>query len=739
METLLPPSVPNRTSLDPMPSPGMAPQHGNRGELPANIDRPMTWFVIKRWKRTIIAAALAGIVAGILATVLIHARYDVMARLEVQDLNSDFLNMKQVMPVNEDAMSASTALSDVQTQIQLLQSDTLLNRVVSEVAESQAKAGKDREATLLELKSLRNKLKVRGVEQTRVIEMTIRSAHPDLAAIFMNRIAQDAIDRNVAARLEMSQSIGQWLSHLLEGAEQRLRNSENALQDYARSHNLLFTSDNKNIADDNLRHIQDEFSKATAQRIEKQSRYEAAKAGPATAMPNVLEDSSLKQYQDQLTDLKRQRADLAAIYTPDYAKVKRLDAQIASVEAALAREQQDIVQKIQTDYEQAKREQALASAEYNAQKQNLTDLAQRTIQYDVLQHEVDSNRQLYDSMLQQVKQASIASAMHPSNIRVVDAAFWKPDDPVWPKPILACGFGLALFSFGAILFAFARERADSTLKEPGDGSFFLNMPELGVILHMPQNGTLVHAADGTGAKTKALAPRRLKLGKSTNPKEQAFLVAESFRSIATSVLFSGPDGKTPHVIVVASAEPDDGKTTLVANVGAALARSGRRVLLVEGDLRRHRLDRVFKLANDVGLSTLLREESLNERALRAAVQQTNEPGLFILTSGPCRPDTPELLHSPALRELIERLRRAYDVILIDTPPLLEIPDARLLSRLADGVIFIARSRRTTIEAATSATHRLAFDKAAMLGMVLNDWNPKQSRYYSRYGHYVQQQ
>jgi capsular exopolysaccharide synthesis family protein len=189
------------------------------------------------------------------------------------------------------------------------------------------------------------------------------------------------------------------------------------------------------------------------------------------------------------------------------------------------------------------------------------------------------------------------------------------------------------------------------------------------------------------------------------------------------------------VIVVTSAEPDDGKTTLVANVGAALARSGRKVLLIEGDLRRNRLDRVFRLPNDVGLSTLLQEESATERSVRAAVHPTNEPGLFVLPSGPCRSDAPDLLHSAGLRRLVERLRREYEVILIDTPPVLEIPDARLLSRIADGVIFIARSRRTTIDAAASATQRLAFDKARVLGVVLNDWNPKQSRYYSRYGRY----
>lgn len=696
----------------------------------------MTWFVIRRWKGTIILAAIAGIVAGILISVLTSPRYEVQARLEVQDLNQDFLNMKQVTPLSDDMAASANALSDVQTQIQLLQSDTLLKQVVAEVLNSEVKRGRNRDATAAELDQFwKHKLKIRGVDQTRVIELSIRSKDPELASVFLNRLCADAINHNVASRLEMSQSIGQWMSRLLQGAQDKLRASEAALQQYASSHGLIFTSDNANVAEENLRQIEDAYAQATALRIQKQSRYEKAKAGNANTVPDVLNDSSLKQYEDQLTDLERQRADLAALYTPSYAKIQRLDAQIASVKAALEREKQDIIARIQTDYEQAARQEALLSSAFKTQEQNYTNLEEKSVQYDILRHEVDSNRQLYDSMLQQVKQITIQSAIHPSNIRIVDPGYWHPDQPVWPKPVLACAFGLSLFSFAAILFAFARERADSTLKQPGDAAFFLNLPELGSVPHMPQRGVLAARSGHNVSGGKSLL--RLGSRKTAALKDQAFLVAESFRSIATSILFSGPDGNTPQVIVVSSAGPTDGKTTVVANVGAALARSGRRVLLVEGDLRRNRLDRVFDLSNEAGLTTLLEENSLTDGNLRSCVQPTREPGLFVLTGGPANIDTPDLLHSSILRRLIERLKKEFEVILIDTPPLLEIPDARLLGRIADGIIFVTRSRQTTVEAALAATQRLAFDKARVLGVVLNDWNPNESRYYARYSQYVQ--
>jgi polysaccharide biosynthesis transport protein len=734
METLLPPSVRPISAVDQVSGLPSQTPYAVGAEPPAGLQKRLTWLVIRRWKRAIVLAAIVGVLAGVLVSMLIKPRWEVRATLEVQDVNTDFLNTKAVTPVNQDT-AASAYFSDIQTQIQILQSDTLLDRVVREVSSARAKSGKLSEETEHEINHIRKKLKPRAVGQTRIIELSVVSTDPQLAADFLNQLCKDVIDRNVTSRIEMSEEIGGWLTQLLQKAQERLRASEGALEQYAKTHDLVFTSDNKSVADENLRQIQDELARVQALRAEKQSRYETSKSSPAAAIPDVLNDSSLKQYANQLTDLKRQRAHLAAIYTPDYAKIKELDGEIASLENALKSEEGDILERIQHEYEQAQRRQSLLTQQLAEASHNMSDVNQRAIQYDILKHEVDSNRQLYDSMLQRVKEATLASAIHPSNIHVIDRAV-VPKDYSFPKPVLSAAFGLALFSFAAILFAFVRERSDSTLKEPGDGSFLLNLPELGTVRHMPKRGILMALPAGE-ERTKVLSRRRFGiLPRSPSPREQAYLVAESFRSIATSVLFSGSDGRHPQVVVVTSAGPGDGKTTLVANVGAALARCGRKVLLIEGDLRRNRLDQIFRLANETGMSTLLGNHSVTAKNIKAAVQPTKEPRLFVLPSGPSISDAPDLLYSTLLPELVQQLKREYDVILIDTPPLLEMPDARLLSRIADGVIFVTRSRHTTLEAALAATQRLSFDRARVLGMVLNDWNPKESLrgYYGYYGH-----
>jgi polysaccharide biosynthesis transport protein len=735
MESLLPSSSPPLSSLERAPGSQLSQNYGS--EAPARVDKRMTWLILRRWKRTILLAAMLGVVAGLLVTALVRKRWEIRASLEVQDVNSDFLNTKSVTPNSPDT-AASGYFSDIQTQIQIIQSDTILNRVVSELSAARAKRGQLDDQTAHEIDRIKKKIKARAMGQTRIIELSVVTADPQLGVDFLNLVCKDVINHNVTSRIEMSDAIGGWLTELLRKAQDRLRSSESVLEEYAKTHNLVFTSDNKSVAEENLRQIQDELGKVQALRAEKQSRYEASKSRPAASIPDVLNDSSLKQYEDQLTDLKRQRAELAAVYTPDYPKIKRLDAQIASLESALKNEEGDVLDRIQNEYQQAARRQALLTSQFEQLSRDMSDVNQRSIQYDILKHEVDSNRQLYDSMLQGVKQATIASAIHPSNIHVIDAAA-IPKDYSFPKPVLSCAFGLVLFSFAAALFALLRERSDSTLKEPGDGAFLLSLPELGAVRHMPKRAAVTSLpSTQIGEKTEGKSLSRRVLGirrRSQSTKQHAYEVAESFRSIATSILFSGVDGKNPRVVVVTSAGPGDGKTTLVANVGAALARSGRRVLLVDGDLRRNRLDEIFRLPNEFGLSTLLGSEVLAPKHIKAAVQPTSEPRLSVITGGPSSSDTVDLLYSRVLPNLVQQLKEEYDLILIDTPPLLEMPDARLLSRIADGVIFVARARRTTIDAALAASQRLSFDRARVLGMVLNDWNPQESLsgYYGYYG------
>jgi polysaccharide biosynthesis transport protein len=735
MQQLLPP---RNVAQRQFPSPSVVGEPLLANE-PYGVERPLAWLVMRRWKKTILAAAILGLLLGGAATKLQTPRYRAHATLEIEDLNDNFLNTKQVIPVNDG--TTSNVFSDVQTQIQLLQSNVVLERVSAALSNGKTgPRGTERPAySSQEVLQVRRSLAVRAVGQTRIIELTSESSNPTLAAAFLNQLCTQVIDRNVSSRLEASQNIGEWLTKLVQGAQETLRSSEAALQKYARSHGLIFTQENKSIAEESFRQLQDELARVKALRIDRQSQFETIQSS-SVLTPSALRDSSLQKYEQNLDDLRKSRAELAAVYTQDYTKIKQLDAQIESVQAALRREQRNIFDRVQSEYEQADRRQSLLADEFSRQAERMSDIGQRSIEYSILQHEVDSNRQLYDSMLQRVKEATIASAVQPSKIRVVDHAS-RPTSPIYPKPLLNCASGLVLFSFGSLLFAFGRERFDSTLKDPGDATVCLQMPELGAIPHVSRERSPALQSgsrrESTGVKS-LLSADTLSDQKSSPVVKQNQLIADSFSSIATSVLFSGADSLRTHVVVVTSAGPHEGKTTVVTNLGNAFARSRRRVLLIDGDLRCKRLSQVLGANNEIGLGTILTSDSQIsiDDLPPEFIQATPEDRLYLLASGPTGPYSPDLLHSAQLPPLLQKLRKDFDVILIDTPPLLDMPDARLLARFADGVLFVTRSRRTTVAAAFAALQRLKLDNTRLLGIVLNDWNTKESAsgYYGVYGY-----
>ena len=214
------------------------------------------------------------------------------------------------------------------------------------------------------------------------------------------------------------------------------------------------------------------------------------------------------------------------------------------------------------------------------------------------------------------------------------------------------------------------------------------------------------------------------------------LVAESYRAALTSILLSSQNGNRPRAIVFTSAGPGEGKTTTVTNLGIALAETNRRVLLIDADMRKPRLHDIFNLPNTWGLSDLLREKAPIETLPREALaRETGIPGLFVLTSGPATVSISNLLYSSRTAELLRRFRQEYYAVLIDTPPMMQLADARILGRLADAAILVLGCGRTTRDAAKAAKQRLSADGIRLLGTILNRWNPKSASSYGVYGYY----
>jgi polysaccharide biosynthesis transport protein len=393
------------------------------------------------------------------------------------------------------------------------------------------------------------------------------------------------------------------------------------------------------------------------------------------------------------------------------------------------------------------RRKALLAAAYQQQLGVVSDQSAKEVRYNILKKEVDANRDIYQSMLQRVKQASIVAALKSSDVRVVSPATpgTSPYRPSLPLNLaLGLLFGIAFTGCYILL----RERNDASLRAPGQSVKHLNVPELAVIPSARIGNSEripLTLRNLNGANSAALESKNgLSTTSAAVDKEMVqwcqdeTMMADAYRSAITSILLSRVNGVSPRVILVTSPRPKAGKTTTVANLGISLAEIGRRVLLIDGDLRRPRLGKLFGLQFATGLSDALLDEGRGTTTLDSVIRPSTVPGLYVLPGGSEPANISRLLHSTHLDSLIEMARAEYDFVLIDSPPMMGMADARLLSRNADGVILISRAGETSPEQLGEARERLADDGTPVIGTILNgcDLRIEDPAYVNHYNSYA---
>jgi capsular exopolysaccharide synthesis family protein len=731
------------------------------------------WQMVRRHKVAVLVVSLLGAVAGFLYTLPQPRIYQAHTTIEVQGLNEDFLGLHNVSPTVSPTSNYYPDF-DIQTQVKILQSESLANSVVADLEKSKPIEGMrppDRltvwkkalkidppsqdELWKLAIATAAGTVRVRASGTNRIVEITCDSTQPQVAATFANTLTKEFIEQNLEARWKSTEYTGEWLTRQLYDIKIKLEKADEELNAYARSSGLTFTDEKTSVEEDKLRSLQKDLLQAQSDRVSKQSKYEMAATSPPEALPDVLDDSSLRDDETNVTELRRKLAELRISLTPQNPEVRRIQAQITLMEATVKQERANILTRIKNEYEAAQNREKLMMASYLAEVKLVADQSEKTMHYGILKRDVDSQRSLYETMLQRMKEASVASALRASNIRVVDPAE-PPPIPYKPNVLRYITMGLLLGICLGVSLAVVRERADRTLHDPGDIAYYLHLPELGVVptanieltprgfktTRSPQSrGAAVLDLNGHPAIQEEVPDDRVELITWVRKKS---LISESFRTTLTSILFSGHNGDRPRVIVLTSASPKEGKTTVVCNLAIALAEINHKVLVIDADLRRPRIHNVFGVKNDnSGLSEfLLKQEPLDDAVLAMAARATYIPNLYVMPAGRSRFNAASLLHSERLPELLRGLRKQFDTIMIDTPPMVNIPDARVLARLADGVIMILRSAHTTRDAALLAKQRFFDDGIPVMGTILNNWNPNTPgygyyrNYYEGYFHYL---
>lgn len=576
-----------------------------------------------------------------------------------------------------------------------------------------------------------NTFDVRPINNTRLLEVMCESTHPEIAANFANTLAAEYIDQQVNFQSQQSQQSTTVNRNQLEETKAKLNAAEKRLQDFIKGSGSMYVAqDNNTLADTKLKDLQGELSSSQRDRITKQARYELVSKAPVEALGDVLNDTTLSGYQAKLVDLRREIAALLTTFTHDHPKVRRLEVQVKELEGAYTKEASAVQQRLKVDYEAAVRRERLLTSAYGAQAGQVSSQASQSTEYQALRRDVDTLAQMYNHILMQTSQSDLANAIPPSAIRLVDPAV-PPEEPYAPKPAATIAFGTMAGMGLAVGIAFLREKLDGSVKGRGKVATLLRSRELGVIpsFHLNEgkkNGWPALLSGSSNAVVPAQIATNLDGTSHDLVKwhQESSALAESFRFLLASLLRPTPAGTYPKVVLFTSPGPGEGKTTVVSNLGIALAETHRRTLIIDADFRLPRVHKLFNVPTGVGLTDLLDTNiPLTADRLEKHLQPTVIPSLFILANGPEISNVSRVLYSAHFREVIALARQQFDFVLIDTAPILHVADARVIDHLTDGVVLVLRDSVTEEQSALRAYQHLREDGAVLLGTVLNDWKP----------------
>src|SRR5271154_4871947 len=575
------------------------------------------------------------------------------------------------------------------------------------------------------------RLTVKRVANSRLIEVTFEAEDPQLAAQIVNTHLQNFVEQNFRSKYDATIQASNWLSSELEGLRIKVEKSENARIAYQRANQTWQIDEKQDITTSKLADLSKAVTEAQTDVAQKEAMYRMAVSGNVDALPTAHGSEVLTELLKRKSDIDEQYAEAINQYGPNFPKVLRIAAQQKELDDNLSRARKTLVESVQQEFNTARSHVELLQETLDKQRAEANDQAEKLIQYHILQHDAESDRLLYDGLLQKLKEATITVGLRSTNIRVVDPAL-APGGPSRPQKARNILLAFLIGLVGGVGLALFRENLDNTVKSPDDIETLTGLPSLAVVPGLPSGdpgrGRISLLAGGAAPQSASGA--RVELMSYVQPKSQ---ISEAFRALRTSLLLSQAD-HPPQVILVTSALPREGKTTAAVNLAVTLAQLGDRTLLMDSDLRKPGIRRALNLTTgkDIGLSSYLAGVCSLDEVMVAHPAISN---LTALTTGPVPPSPADLLSSHRMREAITELRRRFKFIVIDSPPIMAATDAVILSALTDGVLLVVRSGETPKEAFTRTRDLLAAVKCRLLGVVLNAVDSSAPDYYYSYRYY----
>jgi polysaccharide biosynthesis transport protein len=590
---------------------------------------------------------------------------------------------------------------------------------------------------------LRSKLTVETMAETNILEISFEHNDPILAAAIVNTAAKNFIDRTFERRTSNFSSTSDWLDRSTRELRSKVQQAEQALADYTKRNGIFSTDGKGGLTADKLTGLSAELLKAETSRMLKQSLYEEVKNGRAAQLPEAFSDVRTGTLKQKLGELELEQSQLSIKFGPENPQVAVVEQKIKVLKDQITDNQRALEDKLKVDYERSVRDErelknALDSAKGDAVEQN-----QAAIQFSTLQAELDTAKALYTDFLNKTKQADLQLAEQHNNLKIVETAE-TPKSPIGPQRFRTILIGLLVSLIAGMGLAFFLEYLDNTVKSVEDVERVAALPTLAVI---PSISTISPRAlaekkkgNSSFSASTELSPNFASAGMGENGKltklvtlDQLSSVVEAYRMLRTSVLLSAA-GNPPKIILFTSGQPGEGKTTTAINTAISLSQLGSSVLLIDADLRRPTVHRVFKMGQSQGLSTFLSRQV----EIDPLIHKLWVPNLSVLPCGPIPPNPAELISSERMKGLLKVLSAKYDHILIDSPPLINVTDPVILSTMVDGTILVVQAGRSTRDIVRRARQELASVGAKIFGVVLNNLDIKREgydSYLSTYGNY----
>ena len=698
------------------------------------IDLLAYWHILVKRRWLVLSVVVAAAAVALLATLMTTPVYRASVLVELQKDSMQVVQVGGVQPADFGGWDPEF----MQTQIQLIQSQSLAERVADELnldaatldalnqpgglqrivallrpqakrSEESPKAPTQQEADA-ELRAaaglVRGGLSVDSVRDSRLVWINYDSTAPDFSVRVANAVADGFIASGLERRFGATSYAKTYLEDQLKLTKAKLEESERKLVEFAQKENLVNTGEEgQSLATQNLTQLNAALATAQDQRIRAQARWRQAASGGALPA-DMIGNSNIRVLQQQKAQLQGQYQQKLQTFKPDYPEMLQLKGQMDELDNQIARETSGVRASVKAEYDAAASQEGMLKAQIAQLRNEALSVDGRSIQYNILKREADTNRQLYDSLLQRYKEIGVAGDVRANNISIIDRA--QGAGRIKPSLQRNLMMGLLAGLLLGVLLAFVLEFLDDTLKTPEDIEQKLKLAVLGVIPKLgPKESMALAAADPQSA------------------------FSEAYRSVRTALQFATDHG-VPRTLLVTSSGPGEGKSTTAHTLARNYTQLGKRVLLIEADLRNPSLKRSMRLdASDLGLSNLL----AGACTLSEATLDTDDPRLKVILAGPLPPNPAELLSGSKLVSALTVATETYDQVILDGPPTLGLADALILANAVDGTMLVVTSGKTKISTAQASVKRLASARARIVGALLAKYDARTAGYGYRYESY----